>query len=133
MPAIHDVNCGAAIEACFSVRASAGSTPVWFKPSTRTNSPATSGNTDQETSRNTGHGDCRRDRQHEHRDAAPAMKVGKPEIPIHRRSREQHDRRHQDANRRELAAAGQRRNRADRSDGAVKRAALRQPQREIGR
>ena len=78
MPAIQEVTCGEAVAACFRTRASAGSTPVRFRPSTRMNRPATSGSTDQEMSRRTGSGDCRPISSTSAVTAAPAMKVGNP-------------------------------------------------------
>ena len=44
---IQDVSCGESVDACFKTPASAGSTPVRLRPSTRMNKPATSGSTDQ--------------------------------------------------------------------------------------
>ena len=78
IPAIQAVTCGEAAAARFRTAASAGSTPVRFRPSTRMNRPATSGSTDQEMSCRTGHGDCRPSKSTSVVTAAPATKVGNP-------------------------------------------------------
>ena len=57
MPTIHDVVSGNVAAISRKMRASAGSTPVWFNPSTRTNRPATSGSTLHDTALRIGSGD----------------------------------------------------------------------------
>src|SRR3984957_18356341 len=78
MPPPQDVACGETSAARLSRSASAGSTPVWFSPSTRMNSPATSGSTDHETSLSTGIGDFRPSNSTIAVTIAPQTKVGRP-------------------------------------------------------
>ena len=81
----------------------------------------------------TGSGDCRPIRRITAGHGRTGDEGRQPEIPAHGRSHQQHNRRQHDSKRRQPSAQRQRRNVIDLGDLAIERAALRQPQRQIGR